>query len=172
MSELVSEFGQNYPELNEALHDFKTDLTSAAVDLFDAKLATTNQTYEIVNNGESFTIKGSEFLLNTIDFAVFESLNDAVDTFVDDIMVTDPDGVDEDRDPINVDEMGGIEKWVAGVKLMMSENSDEREDVYNSPNPKQEIQKIAVRIIRAQRQRKALRLEKERLGTYFSWSMK
>tara|TARA_R110000824_G_scaffold239219_1_gene427952 strand:+ start:275 stop:793 length:519 start_codon:yes stop_codon:yes gene_type:complete len=172
MSELVSEFGQNYPELNEALHDFKTDLTSASVDLFDAKLATTNQTYEIVNNGDSFTIKGSEFLLNTIDFAVFESLNDAVDTFVDDIMVTDPDGEDEDRDPIDVHEMGEIEQWVSGIKLEFAENRIEKERVHSSPNPKQEIQKIAVRIIRAQRQRKALRLEKERLGAYFSWSMK
>jgi hypothetical protein len=172
MSELVSEFGQNFPELNRALKDFKVDMTTASVELFDQKLATTNQTYEIENNGDSFTIKGTEFLLNTIDFANFDSLNDAVETFVDDIMVTDPDGEDEDRDPIDVSEMGEIEQWVSETKLEMSENSVEREEVYNSPNPKQEIQKIAVRIIRAQRQRKALRLERERLGAYFSWSMK
>ncbi len=172
MSELVSEFGQKFPELNEALKDFKVDMTAASVELFNKKLATTNQTYEIENNGDSFTIKGTEFLLNTIDFANFDSLNDAVDTFVDEIMVTDPDGEDEDRDPIDVSEMGEIEQWVSGTKLQMSENSDERDDVYNSPNPKQEIQKIAVRIIRAKRQRKALRLERERLGAYFSWSMK
>ena len=92
MSELVSEFGQNFPELNRALKDFKVDMTTASVELFDQKLATTNQTYEIENNGDSFTIKGTEFLLNTIDFANFDSLNDAVETFVDDIMVTDPDG--------------------------------------------------------------------------------
>ena len=38
MSELVSEFGQKFPELNEALKDFKVDMTAASVELFNKKL--------------------------------------------------------------------------------------------------------------------------------------
>ena len=110
-------------------------------------------------------IEADEVLLNTIDFAIFENLNDAVDTFVDDVMVTEPEDPDlGKREPIDVGQLGAIEQWVAGVKLNKSENSDEAERVYNSPNPKLEISKIALRIIRSKMARKELKESYELAG--------
>jgi len=160
MSESFATFGSRYGLLNRALHDFKTEMTEKTVELMDAKLAKSNIRYEIINNGEGFTIKADEVLLNTIEWADFDSINDMVETFVDEIMVTDPE--DEDwtdvYEPIDTSNVGVIEKWVVDVKLEQPENKDEKERVYTSPNPELEVSKIAMRIIRAQQKRKQLRL--------------
>ena len=166
MSETFATFGSRYGLLNEALHDFKTSLTEKTVELMDEKLAQSNIKYNLVNNGEGFTLEADEIVLNTIEWADFESLNDMVETFVDEIMETDPE--DEDwtdvYEPIDTSNVGSIETWVVEEKLERPENEDEKERVYTSPNPELEISKIAMRIIRAQQKRKQLRVARERGG--------
>lgn len=158
MSESISQFSKNYPDLNKAFSDLKIELTKKSIEMFNQKLSVTNHTYKLIDNGDSFIIEANEVLLRTINFATFQSLNDAIETFVEEIMITDPE--DDEGEQIYIDPimLKPLERWIVETKLNTIENAEEARHVYGSVNPKTEVTKIAVRILKAGKVRKQVRL--------------
>ena len=162
---MFGSFGAKFSNLNNSLHKFKEDLMEKAEELFDEKLSQSNIKYNLVNEGESLKIEADEIVLNKIQNAEYDNLNDAVDDFVDEVMETEPEEFDADvYEPLDTSNVGAIETWIVEVKLEKAENIDEKRRVYESPNPHLEVSKIAMRIIRAQQRRKRLNAEIDQYG--------